>query len=73
MPNKEWEEGTTTISRGELADIMSTELNKVLNAAHVVGGHGFAREVENLLVEFAARIGAAVFDDYVDNEEENEV
>ncbi len=70
MPNKEWEEGTTTISRGELADIMSEELNRVLAAAHVVGGHGFAREVENLLVEFAARIGAAVFKDFVESDEE---
>lgn len=73
MPSKEWEEETTTISRGELADIMSAELNRVLNAAHIVGGHGFAREVEELLIEFSARIGAAVFKDYVDNEEENEV
>ena len=70
MPNKKWEEGTTTISRGELADIMSAELDRVLVAAHVVGGHGFAREVENLLVEFAARIGAAVFKDFVENDEE---
>ena len=70
MLNKEWEEGTTTISRGELADIMCAELNKVLNAAHIAGGHDFAREVENLLIEFSARIGAAVFKDYVDEEEE---
>jgi hypothetical protein len=70
MANKEWEEETTTISRGELADIMSEELHRVLAAAHVVGGHGFAREVENLLVEFAARIGATVFKGFVENDEE---
>lgn len=70
MPSKEWEEETTTISRGELADIMSEELNRVMRAAHVVGGHGFAREVENLLIEYSARIGAAVFKDFVDDEEE---
>lgn len=70
MPSKKWEEGTTTISRGELADIMSEELHRVLAAAHVVGGHNFAREVENLLIEFSARIGAAVFKDFVENDEE---
>lgn len=70
MPSKEWEEGTTTISRGELADIMREELNRVLAAAHVVGGHGFAREVENLLIEYSARVGAAVFKDVVESDKE---
>ena len=70
MPSKEWEEGTTTISRGELADIMRAELNRVLAAAHVVGGHGFAREVENLLIEYSARVGAAVFKDVVESDKE---
>ena len=70
MPSKKWEEETTTISRGELADIMSTELNRVLAAAHVVGGHGFASKLEDLLIEFSARIGATVFKDFVESDEE---
>ena len=68
MTQKDWESAKVTISRGDLANIFSAEMNKVVRAAHIAGGHKFAEQIEDLLVEYSAKVGATVFADFVDED-----
>ena len=71
MPDEKWLKTTVTISREELADIISSEINEVLVVAKLTDESLFDL-FKDFLPEFTARIASRVFHE-ADNEEEREV
>ena len=66
MPSKDWEETKVTISRKELADIISKEIVCVLAAANEVGDNELTKMVKDLLLEFSASVASEIFKDTTD-------
>ena len=66
MPSKDWEETKVTISRKELADIISKEIVCVLAAANEVGDNELTKMVKDLLLEFSASVASEIFKDTPD-------
>ena len=60
MPDEKWLKTTTTISREELANIISDEINQVLVLAHLTD-EALYDLFKDFLPEFTARIASRVF------------
>lgn len=67
---KKWEEATVTISRRELGDILATEINRMIEAGKSDDNNDELDQlIARLLLNYAARIGAAVFRELDDDDE----
>ena len=71
---KEWEEATVTISRRELGDILATEISRTIETGKSNGADDeeLNQLLASLLLDYAARIGAAVFAQ-IDRKEEGTI
>lgn len=61
MPSKEWLEKEVTISREEMAEIVSQEIASAVELAMLTGSEKFANQVQELLLHFAAMVCAEMF------------
>lgn len=69
MPSKEWEETRVTISRKELAEIVSNEMACICKAADAVGDVTLKSFLKELLLEYSANIASEIFKDAHDERE----
>ena len=63
MPSKEWLEKEITISREEMADIVSRQIARASTLALLTGSIKFADEIQELLMQYSARVCAEMFGD----------
>lgn len=61
MPSKEWLEKEITISREEMADIVSEQIAHASTLALLTGGPKFADGVKELLMQYSASVCAEMF------------
>ena len=71
MPDEKWLKTTTTISREELADIISDEINEVLVVARLTD-ESLYDLFKDFLPEFTARIASRVFHEGEPTEEKED-
>lgn len=67
--DKEWLDGEVTITREKLGKIMMKETKSVLMAAIATGNKDLYNLLKEVLTEFSASVGVAVFKELEDEEE----
>ena len=61
MPSREWLEKEITISREEMANIVTRQIAHASTLALLTDSAKFAAEVQELLMEYSARVCAEMF------------
>lgn len=67
--DRKWLNGEVTITREKLSKIMMKETKSVLMAAIATGNKDLYNLLKEVLIEFSASIGVAVFKELEDEEE----
>ena len=67
-PSKEWREGTVTISREELGQIISNNIQDVLKATAATGDRDLFNLIKELLLAYSAAVATDVFKPIEDEE-----